>query len=104
MTDPDAPRPVRLPWRDAVVLVCRECDGRGGLSPKKVRKALKGRVGATLPRRSVRVLAASCLDACPKQGVTVATAGASERAVVVRTRAQCDGVVDALAADLPTAS
>lgn len=95
----DRPLPVRLPWRDAVVLVCRECDGPTGFGPKKVRKLLKGRAKG-LPKRSVRVLAVGCMDACPKRGITVATAGARESAVVVRTPAHCDAVVDDLMATI----
>ena len=95
----DRPRPVRLPWRGAAVLVCRECDGPPGLGPKKVRKALKARTKG-LPKRTVRVLAVACLDACPKRGVTVATTGPSEAAVVVRSPAHCDAVVDELVAAL----
>jgi hypothetical protein len=90
---------VRLPWRAAAVLVCRECDGAPDLGPKKVRKALKARTKGQ-PKRTVRVLSVSCLDACPKRGVTVATTGPVESAVVVRTRAHCDSVVDDLVAEL----
>ncbi len=99
----DRPRPARLPWRVAAVLVCRECDGAKGFGPKKVRTALKA--GAKgLPKRSVRVLSVSCLDACPRDGVTVAVTGPSTRAVVVRTPSQCEALVGELTADLRAAS
>lgn len=100
MPDADRPRPVRLPWREAVVLVCSECDGTKGLSPKKARKALKSRAKTDLPKKAVRVLATGCMDACPKGGVTVATAGVKESAVVVRSREQCGVVIDDLAEQL----
>jgi hypothetical protein len=62
-----APRTaVRTTW-STLVAVCRECDGGKKLG-KEIKHALKdARI------RDVRVLSSSCLDVCPKRGVTVAT-------------------------------
>jgi hypothetical protein len=58
--------------------VCRECSGGKRLS-KVLRRSLKD-AGV----RDVRVLSSSCLDVCPKRGVTVVTAiaGKVETAVI----------------------
>jgi predicted metal-binding protein len=61
--------PVRTKWT-TLVTVCRECDGGKSLA-KTVRQAVKDAAG-----REVRVVSSSCLDVCPKRGVTVATLGA----------------------------
>jgi hypothetical protein len=78
MKSPLAARtPVRPKWT-ALVAVCRECEG-GKRFAKALRAATKSAgVGP------VRVVSASCLDVCPKRGVTVATMseGALATAVV----------------------
>ena len=79
----DVARPVRRPWRSALVLVCRECDGGSGFGPKRVRKAMNAEAKATLPRKAVRVATVSCLDVCPKRATCVAVVGAGEVTVTV---------------------
>lgn len=96
----DRPESVRATWRDGVVLVCRECDGAKGLDPEQARQALKHEAKAALGRRSVVVVETSCLDVCPKKGVTVAGIGADgawDRAVVVRSAAACQRLMVDLA-------
>lgn len=92
----DGARPVRRPWRSALVLVCRECDGVRGFGPKQARKALKARAKAELPPKAVRIATVSCLDVCPKRAVTVAVAGVGETAVIISGPAGADRVVEHL--------
>lgn len=66
MKKPAARTPVRTKWA-TLVAVCRECD-----DAKRLAKALRGSFKAT-QQRDVRVVLTSCLDVCPKRGVTVAT-------------------------------
>jgi hypothetical protein len=70
-------RPVRTKW-SSLVAVCRECSNGKRLS-KALKRSLKD-AGV----RDVRVLSSSCLDVCPKRGVTVATAiaGTVQTAVI----------------------
>ncbi|HEX7134220.1 MAG TPA: hypothetical protein VF228_16705 [Iamia sp.] len=96
MTHEDVPRPVRRPWRSSLVLVCRECDGVRGFGPKQVRKTLRARAKAALPRKAVRVATVSCLDVCPKRAVTVAVTGVGETAVIISTRAGATRLIDDL--------
>lgn len=96
----DVARPVRRPWRSALVLVCRECKGARGFGPKQVRKALKGRAKADLPPKAVRVASVSCLDVCPKHATCVAVVGAGETAVTVNGPAGTASVLDRIGAAL----
>jgi hypothetical protein len=96
--EPTGPRRVRNPWRQAVILVCRECDGSPGVRPKHVRTSLKAAVEATVGKRAVRVLSAGCLDVCPKRAVTVALLGSSHTTVVIRERDECTALVAPLEA------
>jgi predicted metal-binding protein len=68
---------VRTKWT-TLVAVCRECSGGKRLS-KVLKRSLKD---ANI--RDIRVLSTSCLDVCPKRGVTVATtcAGGVKTAVL----------------------
>jgi hypothetical protein len=72
-----APLAVRTRW-STLIAVCSECDGGKRLA-KTLRSDLK-RQG----NRDVRVVRSSCLDVCPKRGVTVTTLrdGVLETAVV----------------------
>ena len=69
--------PVRTRW-STLIAVCSECDGGKRLA-KTLRADLK-RSGT----RDVRIVRSSCLDVCPKRGVTVTTLrdGVLETAVV----------------------
>lgn len=89
----DVARPVRRPWRSALVLVCRDCDGARHFGPQQVRRAIKGGAKARLPRKAVRVVSVSCLDVCPKRATCVAVVGAGETAVTVTGPAGAAGVV-----------
>jgi predicted metal-binding protein len=66
---------VAAPWSE-VVLVCAKCAAKAGRGHKG-KTELRGELKRALKRRglgdSVRVLDASCLDLCPKDGQTVAT-------------------------------
>ena len=59
-------QPVRTRWT-SLVAVCGECHGG-----KRFGKALRGALKKS-PIQGVRVVRSSCLDVCPKRGVTVAT-------------------------------
>jgi hypothetical protein len=69
--------PVRTRW-STLIAVCSECDGGKRLA--KTLRAENKRSG----ERDVRIVRSSCLDVCPKRGVTVATLreGVLETAVV----------------------
>jgi hypothetical protein len=99
----DVARPVRRPWREALVLVCRECDGVRGFGPKQVRRALKAQAKRDLPPKAVRVAAVSCLDVCPKRATCVAVAGAGAAAVTVTGPEGTATVVDRIRAALDEA-
>ena len=75
-----APTPVRTRWA-ALIAVCSECDGG-----KRLAKAMRANLKHS-GTRDVRVVRSSCMDVCPKRGVTVTTLrnGVLETAVV-RTR------------------
>jgi predicted metal-binding protein len=66
---------VAAPWSE-VVLVCAKCAAKAGRGHKG-KTELRGELKRALKQRglgdSVRVLDASCLDLCPKDGQTVAT-------------------------------
>lgn len=99
---PDRPPPLRRPWRSALLLVCRECDGTKGLRPKHVRSLLRRAAKDRLPRKAARVALVDCLDACPKRAVTVVVVGGPETAVRetavrVGTPGHCDALVDDIA-------
>lgn len=65
-----------------VVLVCRECAKRTGPEnhPSALRKWLRKDLRGG--RGKVRVVESSCLDVCPKRGVTVAVGGVDGALVV----------------------
>jgi hypothetical protein len=78
-----------------VLAVCADCAGE----PKPLRKALK-RLLKERGRRDVRVIAASCLDVCPKRATTVAACGpGGTRVLVAKPGARAEDVVDALLGD-----
>jgi hypothetical protein len=76
MKDPAPRTPVRTKW-NTLVAVCRECAGG-----KRLAKSLRGSFKKS-GQREVRVIASSCLDVCPKRGVTVATTHAGGVSVAV---------------------
>lgn len=98
----DVVRPVRRPWRSALVLVCRECDGAKGFGPKRVRKAVKARAKTVLPPKTVRVATVSCLDVCPQRATCVTVVGAGETTVTVSGPRGAAAVVDRVAQALAT--
>jgi predicted metal-binding protein len=64
------------PWTE-VVLVCAKCAAKLGRG-RKGKTELRGEIKHALKRRglghTVRVVETGCLDLCPKDGQTVATA------------------------------
>jgi hypothetical protein len=76
------PLAARTRW-STLVAVCSECDGGKRLA-KAMRRNFK-REGTG----DVRVVRSSCMDVCPKRGVTVTTmrAGVLETAIVMETLA-----------------
>lgn len=89
VADPAAPsaEPLAPSWH-TVVLVCRECEKRGGgpkrLTAKAVRGALKVALRGT--KGQVRVVASSCLGPCPRRAVTVAALAPGQPAAVAAVR------------------
>jgi predicted metal-binding protein len=77
------------------VLVCGECAKRTGPAnqPTVLRKWLRKELARRGLKRSVRVVESSCLDVCPKRGVTVAVRGV-QGAVVVGEPSQWPAVAD----------
>jgi predicted metal-binding protein len=67
---------VRTKWT-ALVAVCEECSGG-----KRLAKALR-RASKETGTRELRVVRSSCLDVCPKRGVTTATLRAGSTSVRV---------------------
>jgi hypothetical protein len=61
-----ATKPARTRW-STLVAVCSECEGG-----KRLAKAMRAELKQN-KTRDVRVVRSSCLDVCPKRGVTVAT-------------------------------
>jgi hypothetical protein len=61
-----ATKPARTRW-STLVAVCSECEGG-----KRLAKAMRAELKQS-QTRDVRVVRSSCLDVCPKRGVTVAT-------------------------------
>lgn len=54
--------------RDALVSVCRACDGDG----KALRRALEAELKERGLQKRVRVVSSSCLDVCPKRAIAIA--------------------------------
>ncbi len=87
------------PWKGQIVLVCRKCQKKlhGGKKNKiaKLGKVLKkqGRQEEDAPR--LRVIQVSCLNVCPKGGVTVCTQSqlARNECCIVRTPADLDALI-----------
>lgn len=74
----DTLRSYRGPWKGQLLLVCRKCEKKlkgkkkpGGLA--KLKKALKERALQDGSGIRFHVIGVSCLDVCPKGGVTVCT-------------------------------
>ena len=88
------PLPAAIPVRtkfSTLVAVCEECSGG-----KRFAKSLRGAYKAA-GTRDVRVVRSTCLDICPKRGVTIATLrdGALSVSVIddeLRDRAAIDAV------------
>lgn len=60
--------PATFRARDVLVSVCSKCDGDGKALRSSMKRELKARGRGT----SVRVVASSCLDLCPKRAVGIA--------------------------------
>jgi hypothetical protein len=89
------------PWEGQIVLACRKCqkklkhsgkkDGIAKLSKELKKRGRRNRVALT-------VIGVSCLNMCPKGGVTVCTQGQLGRGEcsIIRTKADVDAVVGQL--------
>jgi predicted metal-binding protein len=71
-------RSYRGPWKGQLLLVCRKCEKKlkgkkkeSGLG--KLKRALKERTPSDGSGIRFHVIGVSCLDVCPKGGVTVCT-------------------------------
>jgi predicted metal-binding protein len=64
-------KPIKPPWKQAAVFVCRECSGN---ADGNLRKWLKVRLKEDGLKKDVRVVSVGCLDVCPKRRVTVVVA------------------------------
>ncbi len=92
-----AVRPAKL---RALVAVCAKCDG----DPKALRRRLKREFKDRGAKGSVRVVASSCLDLCPKRSVAIAVsddrgAVAGARYYVVAADADASEVVSRIDAE-----
>lgn len=68
MTMPKSIVPVTFRSRDVLLSVCAKCDGDG----RALRRAIKRELKARGRGKSVRVVASTCLDICPKRAVGIA--------------------------------
>lgn len=96
-----AVRSYRAPWKGQLVLVCRKCqrklkhDGKkSGLA--KLSKALRKRSRREEDGPALYVVDVSCLNLCPRGGVTVCTVRqlARKQCSIVRTRADVDALLE----------
>jgi len=79
--------------REALLIVCRACEGDPKLLRKRLRVAARSRLG----KRAVRVVASSCLDLCPGDAVAVACAiGGTMRYAIVPPGADPAAVLELL--------
>jgi predicted metal-binding protein len=92
-------RTYRAPWKGQIVLVCRKCQKKlhGGKKNKiaKLGKVLKKQARHEEDAPRLRVIQVSCLNVCPKGGVTVCTQAqlARNECCIVRTPADLDALV-----------
>ena len=70
-----APRSYPAPWKGEIVLACRKCQKKlkkhGGLRELATLKKSVKRYNKKDPDRQLHVINVSCMDLCPKAGVTV---------------------------------
>ena len=78
--------PVTFRSRDVLLSVCAKCDGDGKALRREIKRELKTRGRG----KSVRVVASTCLDICPKRAVGIAIvdrrAGAGARYFAIEDR------------------
>ncbi|GAC1397213.1 MAG: hypothetical protein NVS3B17_13270 [Vulcanimicrobiaceae bacterium] len=83
--------------RDVLIAVCKACDGDG----KALRRSLERALADRGRGKTVRVVASSCLDVCPKNAVAVAVADRRRLAGVeyfaLAGAAACEALVDRIA-------
>jgi hypothetical protein len=89
------------PWKGQLLLVCRKCQKKlkhGGKkqSVSKLSKALKKRARDDENAPKLHVIEVSCLNLCPKGGVTVCTQRqlADGECSIVRSRADVDALYE----------
>ena len=77
-------------WQDRLVLVCNLCRPEGAPKPscghhggEELRTWLKEQLLERGQWGTVRVVTASCLDFCPKEGITVSIQGAEGEPMTV---------------------
>lgn len=74
--------PLRLyptPWKGESVFACLKCQrklkkGKGPKALRKIEKWFRKRSAGSAERRPVNVVDISCVDLCPKNGVTIFSA------------------------------
>ena len=79
-----------------IVLVCRKCARRAGLSPKEARRLAKRASAGAGPRvRKAKVVETGCLGPCPKRLLAVATGSglAAGRIALLDPRADPAGIL-----------
>jgi hypothetical protein len=88
-------RSYRAPWKGQLLLICRKCQRKLKHSGKK--KGL-AKLGKTLKKDGpqLHVIEVSCLQLCPKGGVTVCTQQQLARGEcsIVRTGADVDSLLE----------
>lgn len=94
-------RTAKARW-SGVVLVCRKCSKKldGGFGPDgrtPLAKALRKHLGIGKgPKAGVGIVEVSCLDLCPKRGVTVVDTRRPDRWLVVRPGDDLDALAETL--------
>jgi len=80
-------KPLAPSWH-TVVLVCRECEKRGGGPKRLTAKAVRGALKDALRGAGgqARVVTSSCLGPCPRRAVTVAALAPGQPAAVAAVR------------------
>jgi hypothetical protein len=78
----DSGTPLRVyatPWKGESVFACLKCQrkvkkGKGPKALRKIKKWFRKRSSRSAERPSVTVIGMSCVDLCPKNGVTIFSA------------------------------
>jgi hypothetical protein len=86
------------PWKNALVLVCQECDGAADFTAVDALKGARTVVRSVASKKQARVTGSGCLDVCPRRGVAIAAVvdGSPARCAVVSTQASIQHLTEVL--------